>query len=202
MSLRQKKRMQTEATILDAARALCQGDNWSAISTRDIAAKAGISYQTLYNYFPSKAAIIQALIVSTYIGPEQTFQSIIKRYQGNLLESLRELNQARLALVREKDPEWWVSLNRYFSRFEPGTSEVSHLVNLVDKSGDAYFYALLRTAQGVGDLQPNVDIQLMAHSLHSLSNSAFERLVAGGGSTPEAILEQQTRQLVAPYLAV
>lgn len=202
MSLRQKKRMQTEAAILEAARALCQGDNWSAISTRDIAAKAGISYQTLYNYFPSKAAIIQALIVSAYIGPEQTFQSIIKRYQGNLLESLRELNQARLALVREKDPEWWVSLNRYFSRFEPGTSEVSHLVNLVDKSGDAYFYALLRTAQGVGDLQPDVDIQLMAHSLHSLSNSAFERLVAGGGSTPEAILEQQTRQLVAPYLAV
>ncbi len=202
MSLRQKKRMQTEAAIFDAARALCKGDNWSAISTRDIAAKAGISYQTLYNYFPSKAAIIQALIVSTYIGPEQTFQSIIKRYQGNLLESLRELNQARLALVREKDPEWWVSLNRYFSRFEPGTSEVSHLVNLVDKSGDAYFYALLRTAQGVGDLQPDVDIQLMAHSLHSLSNSAFERLVAGGGSTPEAILEQQTRQLVAPYLAV
>ena len=194
--------MQTEAAILEAARALCQGNNWSAISTRDIAAKAGISYQTLYNYFPSKAAIIQALIVSAYIGPEQTFQSIIKRYQGNLLESLRELNQARLALVREKDPEWWVSLNRYFSRFEPGTSEVSHLVNLVDKSGDAYFYALLRTAQGVGDLQPDVDIQLMAHSLHSLSNSAFERLVAGGGSTPEAILEQQTRQLVAPYLAV
>ena len=202
MSLRQKKRMQTEAAILDAARALCKRDNWSAISTRDIAAKAGISYQTLYNYFPSKAAIIQALIVSTYIGPEQTFQSIIKRYQGNLLESLRELNQARLALVREKDPEWWVSLNRYFSRFEPGTSEVSHLVNLVDKSGDAYFSALLRTAQGVGDLQPDVDIQLMAHILHSLSNSAFERLVAGGGSTPEAILEQQTRQLVAPYLAV
>jgi hypothetical protein len=48
----------------------------------------------------------------------------------------------------------------------------------VDQSGDSYYYQLLRQAQGTGKLRLDVDIQLMAHTLYCIANSAGERLIS------------------------
>ena len=59
MSLREKNKARTRSAIVDAAKMLAKEGQWDAVTTRQIADAAGVSYQTLYNYYPAKAAILR-----------------------------------------------------------------------------------------------------------------------------------------------
>ena len=61
-SLREKKKRRTRADILAAAADLIEREGYRNANMRDIAAAADVAYQTLYNYFPSKARIALALL--------------------------------------------------------------------------------------------------------------------------------------------
>ena len=123
-----------------------------AITTRQIAEAAQVSYQTLYNYFPSKAEIVRALIVETYVGPEEGMLNIIKRYQDDLLASINEINAARFNSIQAADPQWWTLISSYFAPGADGSYSGANILKLVDQSGDSYYYQLLRQAQGTGRL--------------------------------------------------
>ena len=172
MSLRQINRQKTRLAILDAARSLAADSAWYSITTRQIAEFAQVSYQTLYNYFPSKAEIVRALIVETYVGPEEDMLNIIKRYEDDLLASINEINAARFNSIQAADPQWWTLIGNYFAPGGDGSYSGGNILELVDQSGDSYYYQLLRQAQGTGRLRLDVDIQLMAHTLYCIANSA------------------------------
>lgn len=58
----QKRSVATVATILEAAARILETQGASAYSTNAVAARAGVSIGSLYQYFPSKDAITRALI--------------------------------------------------------------------------------------------------------------------------------------------
>ena len=58
--------------ILDALQQLLEENNIQTISVSDIAQKAGIGKGSIYYYFPSKDAILDALIERSYEKPLQT----------------------------------------------------------------------------------------------------------------------------------
>jgi len=62
----QARRAQTRRAVLDAAWALASGSGLEALSLRDIAASVGMRAPSLYSYFDSKAAILDALFVDGY----------------------------------------------------------------------------------------------------------------------------------------
>ena len=202
MSLRQLNRQKTRAAILTAAKALAATSNWQDLTTREIAKAAEVSYQTLYNYFPSKAEIVRALIVDSYAGPEDALLAIIKNYRGDLLASINEINATRFALIQATDPQWWFLLSSYFAPGRDGSTSGARIMELVDQSGDSYYYQLLRLAQGTGQLRDDVDIQLMSHTLYCIANSAGERLIFAETNFDalQQVLAQQSAQVVTPYL--
>lgn len=204
MSLRQINRQKTRLAILDAARSLAADSAWYSITTRQIAESAQVSYQTLYNYFPSKAEIARALIIETYVGPEEDMLNIIRRYEDDLLASINEINAARFNSIQAADPQWWVLISSYFAPVGDGGYSGANVLELVDQSGDSYYYQLLRQAQGTGKLRLEVDIQLMAHTLYSIANSAGERLILAEANAAalQAVLAEQSAQLVTPYLTL
>jgi AcrR family transcriptional regulator len=204
MSLRQINRQKTRLAILDAAGSLIADSAWYSITTRQIAEAAQVSYQTLYNYFPSKAEIVRALIVETYVGPEEDMLNIIKRYEDDLLASINEINAARFNSIQATDPQWWTLIGNYFAPGGDGSYSGANILELVDQSGDSYYYQLLRQAQGTGRLRLDVDIQLMAHTLYCIANSAGERLIfaEANAAALQAVLADQSAQLVTPYLTL
>jgi AcrR family transcriptional regulator len=204
MSLRQINRQKTRLAILDAARSLAADSAWYLITTRQIAESAQVSYQTLYNYFPSKAEIARALIIETYVGPEEDMLNIIRRYEDDLLASINEINAARFNSIQAADPQWWVLISSYFAPVGDGGYSGANVLELVDQSGDSYYYQLLRQAQGTGKLRLEVDIQLMAHTLYCIANSAGERLIIAEANAAalQAVLAEQSAQLVTPYLTL
>src|SRR5437667_8203029 len=52
----------TRQAILDATRTLLVERGWERVATRDIAAEAGVGNGTLFNYFPTKEAIVAVLV--------------------------------------------------------------------------------------------------------------------------------------------
>ncbi len=58
----QDRAQKTIETIFQATAQIVESDGESALSTNKIAAKAGFSIGTLYQYFPSKEAILLAMI--------------------------------------------------------------------------------------------------------------------------------------------
>ena len=62
--------------ILDALQQLMIDESIQNISVSDIAAKAGIGKGSIYYYFPSKEAILDALIRRNYEAPLQTAKKL------------------------------------------------------------------------------------------------------------------------------
>jgi AcrR family transcriptional regulator len=56
--------------VLAAAAGLFTSRGWAATGMRDIAREAGTATETLYSYFPSKTALLQAVIDIAVVGDE------------------------------------------------------------------------------------------------------------------------------------
>ena len=60
--LRERKKQRARSDILAAANTLIARKGYADTTMREIAEAADVSYQTLYNYFPSKAQIVRAML--------------------------------------------------------------------------------------------------------------------------------------------
>lgn len=68
--LREQRAKQTREAVLAAATRLFTTQGWTATGMRDIAREAGTATETLYSYFPSKTALLQAVIDVAVVGDE------------------------------------------------------------------------------------------------------------------------------------
>lgn len=68
---------QRSAEILASVRQAFAEKGFDGASMQDLARAAGISVGSFYRYFPSKAAIVEALIASDLAGMEQDFAEIL-----------------------------------------------------------------------------------------------------------------------------
>jgi AcrR family transcriptional regulator len=62
LPLRQQKKHQARNRILASAERLIRERGFEATKMRDIASRAELSYQTLYNYFPTKGQILEEVL--------------------------------------------------------------------------------------------------------------------------------------------
>ena len=164
MSLRERKKQKTQQAILEAARTLIEQEEFDSVTTRLIAETADVSYQTLYNYFPSKNDILIELLKENLVGSEETYQRIIRTFSGDVLDSLQQLNRSRLEFVlayRDPADEYINITMKIFTT----TNHKLNLIESLDQFGGEQYQAILALARGMGVLQENTDIQLMAHTL-------------------------------------
>ena len=201
MSLREKNKARTRAAILTAAKELAKQGQWDAVTTRQIADAAGVSYQTLYNYYPSKASILVEMLLEVYVGPGPAISDAVKHYDGDLLGTLDEINQLRFQSFGRDDVKWILTITASLTMPDQ-SSEATNLIETIDHAGDGYYYSALSMAKGMGHLQDDVDIQLMAHTLSGITSATLSRFILNNANAQAQIqtLRQQIEQLVRPYL--
>lgn len=201
MSLRERNKTRTRSAIVDAAKMLAKQGQWDAVTTRQIADTAGVSYQTLYNYYPAKAAILREMLLEVYVGPGPAINDVVKHYAGDLLDTLDKINQIRFQSFSRDDIKWLLTLGSSFAKLDQ-YGEATSLIETVDRAGDGYYYSALSTAKGMGHMQDDVDIQLMAHTLYGMTNTTLDRFIlnSANGHAQIRTLRQQIEQLVRPYL--
>ena len=90
MGLREQKKLETRARILEAARRLFLQTGFAGTTADAIATSVGISRASLFNYFPGKASILEALaadfeprlvrLVEHYVSRPQSSQARLTAY--------------------------------------------------------------------------------------------------------------------------
>ena len=125
----ERKKQRARRDILAAAGHLIEERGYVEARMRDIAVSAGISYQTLYNYFPTKALILQALLTQDVEHIAQAVDHLIAGYQGDLLDTLNTINRTRLDAISHRDRDLWrvVSIELFRNQREGG-----HIYQLID----------------------------------------------------------------------
>ncbi|GIH16911.1 TetR/AcrR family transcriptional regulator [Rugosimonospora africana] len=158
--------------ILNAARTVL-GERPDA-SMEDIATTAGVTRQTVYAHFPSREALIAALI------------------QAAGAETLAAIDAARLdtappvdALRQYLDISWQL-IRRYpyllapaLTRNPPGAAESHH-------AGTARLEELIRRGQRAGDFDRTLPATWLAEAIVGLARTAAEQVAAGRLNTGRA----------------
>ncbi len=99
MSVREQRRREGQARILEAARELFEADGVAGLSIRLIARRAGMPAMTLYRYFPNKTAIVRALW-------SEAFAPLFAELDG--AEAAETDPRARLRRVAHTFVDYWL----------------------------------------------------------------------------------------------
>jgi AcrR family transcriptional regulator len=200
MPLREEKKRQVRKDILDAARELIEQRGYDSSTMRDIAGTARVSYQTLYNYFPTKAAILAALLNDVVEQAVADIEALIEGYDGGLVETLNAINRARIDLVARRDRELWRIIS--VDRLRDGQDAGAVHQRLDDAAGER-LKQLLALARQRGELVPDVDVGLLSDTLKALGERAVARYLEASAASRRSVAESlaaQTSLLVTPYL--
>lgn len=90
----QERSRRTVDEILGAAARILVEDGYSALTTNDVAAAAGVSIGSLYQYFPNKAAILFRLQSDEWRQTTELLRGILEDASRPPLERLRTLVHA------------------------------------------------------------------------------------------------------------
>ncbi|MDR3510979.1 MAG: TetR/AcrR family transcriptional regulator [Caulobacteraceae bacterium] len=98
----QERALFTVDSILTAARTIIEQKGYEAASTNHVADVAGVSIGSLYQYFPSKEAIVAALVEDAVLkAGERTRKFLIERMDAPLAAGIREIVGHLLEVRRE-----------------------------------------------------------------------------------------------------
>ncbi|HEX6348066.1 MAG TPA: TetR/AcrR family transcriptional regulator [Candidatus Dormibacteraeota bacterium] len=125
-TLRQEQAQQTRRRILDAGRRLLRRGAYSSVTMEEVAAEAGVSYQTVYAVFGNKLRVAQAIIEDGW---------------PHIAEARKLLEEGR----RSDDPEVWL---RVAARLSRQILEVcADLPRFMRESGDSTLRARYRRVE-------------------------------------------------------
>jgi len=199
-SLRQQKKQQARRSILDAAGTLIAARGYDETKMRDIASSAGISYQTLYNYFPTKGQILRALLTEQLTDVSRQFEDVLQSYEGGLLEALDAMNAISFQLVVGSDRHLWriVMIDLFDQK-----DDTTQIFELIENVFHELLERLLIEARDAGELIPDVSVAGLSEVLFDLADHHLLRFVLNPAATLDTTLAKlgaQTRVVVSPYL--
>ena len=203
MSLREEKKQQARQDILTAARDLIDQHGYSHAKMRDIAATAHLSYQTLYNYFPTKALILQALLVEDVAHLATQIEELVAEHTTGrtaLLPTLHAIYRADMDAISQRDRELWRVVAIDFINQE---GEAAHIYQLINATSHDTLMGLLNAAQAGGELANSTNVALLADTLFAISHHNVWRYIMEPRTAKSDLLqalEAQTELLVRPYL--
>ena len=168
---RQRRAQLTVEALLDAVIRILKRDGSAAVTTNRIAEVAGVSIGSVYQYFPHKRAIFEALHQRHLEQVDRLVQdTIVEHAESSLDELVRALLEA-MVQVHLSDPELYAFMYAEVSHSAGGTRTFAQRLH------GAFFLAI---AARKHELKPNPDpvkvAFVVANMIDSLSHAtALER---------------------------
>ena len=153
---------------------------------RDIAAEAEVAYQTLYNYFPSKAHLGLALIAKDLAEPTDPGQEA----SDDPVAAIEGLARSGMEFVNRYDRELWREVIAQTIRSARGS-----VADQVDPKIGERVRVLLDNARQRGDLDAYLDTDALAQVIESLIDSAFLNLILDDGQDAQAAAGDVARRI-------
>jgi AcrR family transcriptional regulator len=177
--------------ILEAAAQVLERDGLAAATTDRIAERAGVSVGSLYQYFPSKQAIVLALARCHVLETWQVLEPAFRRLGEvpPLAEVLRDLVRGTVALHRARP-----RLHRVLFEEAPRPAEIQAAVEQAER------WIASRIARYL-DAAPDVDVPDAAVAAQLLLITLFALVHQLPSRAPEGLAEDEIVRLLARYLA-
>jgi len=116
--VRSRRREQTRAEILAAAWQLAERDGIAGLSLRDLAAEVGMRAPSLYTYFPSKAAIYDAMFTAGFLQLEEATAGLTVE-PADAVGTLAAHVEAFVAFCQDSVPRYQLLFTRAVPGWEP-----------------------------------------------------------------------------------
>ncbi len=156
-TMRERKKEATKASILNTAIDLINQQGFNETTMQMIAREADIALRTLYNYFPSKEAI-----VATYV------QMSVKNEQEKHWEELCDLDttRERLHFLCRISAQWMrenaVLAEVYTLKLDPRSYICGHFMADLPRSGlEELMTEILSMGQRLGDVTRSAPIEVL-----------------------------------------
>ena len=198
LSLRQQKKLRARSDILAAADKLIAQKGYPNTTMRQIADAAHVSHQTLYNYFASKAEIVQAMLTDVDQLDSRLAAALAMRV--DVVTKLHSIVRHYFDLVANRERALWREIVLEVIKHTP---EYLAMKALKINAGYNVLRSVLHDAQKAGELDAEVDADLLARTLHAVTDFAFLRFVLEPELSRTAmlgVLRAQVELLVCPYL--
>lgn len=177
LSRRQRGRDEQRGRILDAARALFGASSFEDVTMADVAAGAGVARATVFNHFPSKHALVEAIT-----------EEVLGYWAGMLEQALADTESRAPALVRALFAQMGAGVEQYHRFYRGVFREIARLqVGLEEGSRAARVRAtaldrltrLLARGQERGELRADVAAAELARAFDSLANGTINQWLFG-----------------------
>jgi AcrR family transcriptional regulator len=176
--------------ILAAAQELLVERSYREVTIEGIAARAGVGKQTIYRWWPSKAALVlEAYLAGSDMVPQPTEQSTVREdvhaLLGWLIAVLARPTGGRVVAGLVGDLQHDVDLAEGFHR------------DVVPARREAMLAALER-GRDRGEIRADADLELAIDALHG---AVFYRLLLSGEPLDDAFAEHLENQVLAGIAA-
>ena len=127
---RARNREQVVAAILDAARAVMRERGVAGLSLREVARRVGMRAPSLYEYFPSKAALYDALFLMA-IRRYRAEVERVRQDRDSFWERLRVGFEAYMAFAKEHPDLYALAFERPVPGFVPSEASMAESAGLL-----------------------------------------------------------------------
>ncbi|WP_324709978.1 TetR/AcrR family transcriptional regulator [Pseudomonas citronellolis] len=173
--LRERQKEQRRASILDAALALFDANGYNATTVEQIAASAGVSAPTVFNYFGSKQEILLALLDRAAGAEDEGISEAWEVLSG--IDDPVDILCTLYSLVSQRELDALpISIWRELLNFSFNTSISKEVVALNERL-TAQIALLLEWLQKQGKFRGDFDAAFVASFLNDYSALVFARLV-------------------------
>lgn len=130
---RQRNRDEMTALILQAARDVMREQGAAALNLQEVARRVGVRVPSLYNYFPSKIAIYDALFVMGMRMSHERLERVLNRY-GATWEGVQRIMEDHLSFALENPELHQLLFERPVPGFEPSAAGLEEAAKLLEVS--------------------------------------------------------------------
>jgi len=140
---------------------------------KEIAQKAGISYGSMYSYFPTKDDLLKTIITRNIDFQKTVFKETINS-NDDIFENIKNFFTVTLKIA-EENPEliaiWRDIAQSYHTKFLPEIIEL-------EQEGLNIIRNLIRTGINRGTLSPEITINASAYAIDSISSELLASSVS------------------------
>jgi AcrR family transcriptional regulator len=191
---RQARSRDTVRVILRAAAQVFSARGYAATTTNHIAARAGVSIGSLYEYFPSKDALLVALLEEHLAEGEAILNGVWSEIHtcGDLGEAVRRFARAMFSLHAQDR-----ALHRLLVEEAPLPSRARRRIREMEEEATARLEAYLRARPNTTQRDPALAAAVIVQCIEGLTH----KLVVHGNHPNIEPYIDETVALVTAYLA-
>ncbi|MGI4854967.1 MAG: TetR/AcrR family transcriptional regulator [Janthinobacterium lividum] len=184
----------TVAAILEAAIQVLLAEGKERLTTTRVAARAGVSVGTLYQYFPNKSSLLQTVLKQHLDAVATAVETACRKVHGEPLQQMAEALIA--AFVHAKFQHIHASAALYSISDDV---EGRRIAQAMHARAAKAITAMLRTAPGRPVREPASVAETLLGAMTGISRSMLE---TGARPNVQATMEQELMTLARAYLAV